>query len=65
TQGDADFLPLAQGRAVVLKEDDGWESFATGLFRPWRHYIPLAPGATDLAQRLAWARAPPTPGAAQ
>lgn len=57
--GDADFLPLANSHAVVLKEEDGWESFATGLFKPWRHYIPLASGGVDLAERLAWARANP------
>ncbi|MFN3525570.1 MAG: hypothetical protein ACK4YU_05730 [Paracoccus sp. (in: a-proteobacteria)] len=64
TQGDADLLPLIQTNAVVLKEDDGWQSMITGLFRPWRHYIPLAPGATDLALRLDWARAHPVECAA-
>lgn len=56
TEGDADFLPLADSHATVLKEEDGWESFVTRLFRPWTHYIPLAPQGADLVQRLDWAR---------
>ncbi|CAM3319377.1 glycosyl transferase family 90 [Paracoccus nototheniae] len=59
SEGDADFLTLAHSHAVVLKEEDGWESFITPIFRPWSHYIPLAPGATDLTDRLTWARANP------
>jgi hypothetical protein len=59
SDGDSDFLPLADSSAVVLKEEDGWESFATGLFKPWRHYIPLASGGGDLDERLAWARSNP------
>jgi hypothetical protein len=59
SDGDADFLPLADSNAVVLKEEDGWESVATGLFKPWRHYIPLASGGADLKERLEWARANP------
>ncbi|MBW7057015.1 hypothetical protein KY389_09970 [Paracoccus bogoriensis] len=59
TEGDSDLLPLIQDEAVVLAEDDGTESFVTGLFRPWRHVIPLEPGAADLTEKLAWARAHP------
>ncbi|MBM3604379.1 MAG: hypothetical protein FJX25_06375 [Alphaproteobacteria bacterium] len=44
---------------MVLKEEDGWESCITRLFQPWRDYIPMAAGGTDLAERLAWARAHP------
>lgn len=57
--GPEDFLPLANSRSVVLKEEDGWEMFASGLFRPWQHYIPLKPGGTDLARQLGWARSHP------
>lgn len=57
TSGAEDFLPLANSNSVVLLEEDGWETFARAVFRPWRHYIPLRPGAGDLADRLAWARA--------
>ena len=57
--GCPDFALLANSRSVVLKEEDGWESFHSGLFQPWQHYIPLAYGAGDLAERLSWARANP------
>ena len=59
TSGAEDLLPLINSNSVVLVEEDGWETFARGIFRPWRHYIPLRPGAADLPQRLAWARANP------
>ena len=59
SEGDSDLLPLLQDEAVVLAEDDGTESFVTGLFRPWRHVIPLEHGAADLPEKLAWARAHP------
>lgn len=57
--GASNFLPAAQSRGVVLKEEDGWELFYSGAFRPWEHFIPLAPGAVDLEERLDWARANP------
>ena len=59
TSGAEDFLPLANSNSVVLLEEDGWETFARGIFQPWQHYIPLRPGAGDLPERLAWARANP------
>ena len=55
----SNFLLAANSRSVVLKEHDGWELFYTDLFQPWQHFIPLAPGATDLDERLDWARANP------
>lgn len=63
TSGAEDLLPLLNSQSVVLLEEDGWQSFARALFQPWRHYIPLQPGAADLDQQLAWARA--RPGACQ
>ncbi|MDB2552868.1 glycosyl transferase family 90, partial [Paracoccus sp. (in: a-proteobacteria)] len=39
--------------------EDDWQGFHSGLFQPWRHYVPLAQGCGDLAERLAWARANP------
>lgn len=57
--GTDGFLPMAHGRSVVLKEEDGWEMFHTALFKPWEHYIPLKQGATDLDEKLEWARANP------
>lgn len=59
TSGAEDFLPLANSQSVVLLEEDGWETFARAIFQPWQHYIPLRPGAGDLPDRLAWARANP------
>lgn len=59
SEGDADALPLLGGQALVLIEEDGWEGFVTGLFRAHRHYLPLAPGCTDLDRQLDWARAHP------
>lgn len=59
TGGCEDLAFLANSRSVVLKEEDGWESFHSGLFQPWQHYIPLTYGAGDLAERLTWARANP------
>ena len=57
--GAGDFIRFANSNSVVLKEEDGWEHAFSGLFRPWEHYVPLACGAGDLAERLAWARAHP------
>ncbi|MEH6787865.1 MAG: glycosyl transferase family 90 [Paracoccus sp. (in: a-proteobacteria)] len=57
--GLRDFAALANTRSVVLKEEDDWQGFHSGLFQPWRHYVPLAQGCGDLAERLAWARANP------
>lgn len=55
----SNFFTAANSNAVVLKEEDGWELFYTSAFRPWEHYIPLEPGAGDVAEKLAWARANP------
>lgn len=57
--GGSNFLSAAQTHGVVLKEEDGWELFYSGAFRPWEHFIPLAPGAVDLEERLDWARGKP------
>lgn len=59
TDVGSNFLMAANSRSVVLKEEEGWEVFYTGLFRPWEHYIPLAPRCTDLTAKLDWARANP------
>lgn len=55
----SNFLSAAAANAVVLKEEDQWELFYTAAFRPWEHYIPLAPGGDDIEARLDWARANP------
>ncbi len=53
------FISAIQSNSVLLKEEDGWDVFYLPLFRPWEHYIPLAPGAGDAAEKLDWARANP------
>ena len=53
----SNFVFAANSNSVVFKEEDGWEQFYTCLFEPWVHYIPLAAGAIDIPDKLAWARA--------
>lgn len=53
------FLGVMNSRSVTLKEEDGWQVFYSGLFKPWIHYIPLEKGAGDIRQKLDWARANP------
>lgn len=55
----SNFLGAANSRSVVLKEEDGWEVYYLGRFKPWKHYIPLARDCADIAEKLAWARANP------
>lgn len=52
----SNFFDAVQSGALVFKETDGWELFYTGSFRPWEHYVPVAPGGTDLHEKLDWAR---------
>ncbi|MFV0301095.1 MAG: glycosyl transferase family 90 [Paracoccus sp. (in: a-proteobacteria)] len=54
-----ELLPALNAGAVVLKEEDGWQLYHSGLIRPWEHYIPLEYGAGDLAGKLDWARRNP------
>jgi hypothetical protein len=55
----SNFILAANSNSVVLREETGWELFYDPLFRPWEHYIPLAPAAADLRDKLAWARGHP------
>ena len=55
----SNFLMAADSGSVVLREEDGWEWFYDGQFRPWEHYVPLVRGGDDLEERLEWARAHP------
>ncbi|MBL1436853.1 MAG: hypothetical protein COB08_011750 [Rhodobacteraceae bacterium] len=59
TDTGSNFLMAANSYSVVLKEEDGWALFYTTAFQPWQHYIPLLPGAPDIIEKLAWARANP------
>ncbi|MDJ0627827.1 MAG: glycosyl transferase family 90 [Rhodobacter sp.] len=55
----SNFFLAANSNSVVLKEEDGWALFYTDAFKPWEHYVPLARGASDLDEKLEWARANP------
>lgn len=55
----SNFLSAINSRSVLLKVEDGWEVFYSGLFEPWKHYIPLARYGTDVAEKLTWARQNP------
>ncbi|HMM07772.1 MAG TPA: glycosyl transferase family 90 [Paracoccus solventivorans] len=41
--------------SVGLVQDTPYETFASGHFRPWEHYIPFAEDGSDLPARLDWA----------
>lgn len=55
----SNFIPAIDSRSVLLAEEDGWEVFYSGRFRPWVHYIPVARHLSDIEEKLAWARAHP------
>lgn len=55
----SNFLSAASSSALILKEEDGWELYYTKAFKPWVHYVPLREGATDIEEKLAWARGHP------
>ncbi|WP_330449089.1 glycosyl transferase family 90 [Paracoccus marcusii] len=59
----SNFISGLDQNGVLLAEDDGWQVFYSGRFRPWEHFIPVARHLTDLEDKLAWARAHPTPAA--
>lgn len=43
--------------SVALVMDTSFETFASGHFRPWEHYIPFKRDLSDLAENVAWAEA--------
>lgn len=51
----SNFLPALNSNSVVLKEEEDWVLFYSGLFHPWEQYIPLAPGLSDLEEKADWA----------
>jgi hypothetical protein len=55
----SNFLGVVNSFSLCFKEEHGWETFYSGSYKPWEHYVPLALGATDLDERLDWARANP------
>lgn len=55
----SNFISGLDQNGVLLAEDDGWQVFYSGRFRPWEHFIPVVRHLTDLEDKLAWARAHP------
>lgn len=55
----SNFIGAIDSQSVLLKEEDGWEVFYSGRFKPWIHYIPLERYCADIAEKLAWARENP------
>lgn len=55
----SNFMAAIDSQSVLLSEENGWEVFYSSRFRPWEHFIPLAPHAADIADKLAWARENP------
>ncbi|MDP0929211.1 glycosyl transferase family 90 [Paracoccus onubensis] len=55
----SNFIPMINSRSVLLKEEDGWEVYFSGRFKPWKHYIPLQRYCGDLGEKLEWARRNP------
>lgn len=53
------FITAIDSQSVLLAEEDGWEVFYSGRFKPWKHYIPLQRHGADIGEKLAWARANP------
>ncbi|MBK4216397.1 hypothetical protein JJJ17_10715 [Paracoccus caeni] len=55
----SNFIPMIDSQSVLLKEEDGWEVFYSGRFKPWKHYIPLEKYCGDVLEKLSWARKNP------
>ncbi|MDN5568800.1 MAG: hypothetical protein L0G27_08675, partial [Paracoccus sp. (in: a-proteobacteria)] len=56
----SNFVSALDSRSVLFAEDDGWQVFYSGRFKPWEHFIPIARYGTDILDKLDWARANPT-----
>lgn len=55
----SNFISAISSNSVLFKEDDGWEVFYSGRFKPWKHYIPIERYGADIIEKLAWARENP------
>lgn len=55
----SNFIPMIDSQSVLLAEQDGWEVFYSGRFKPWKHFIPVARYCGDILEKLAWARENP------
>lgn len=56
----SNFITAINSRSVLLAEEDGWEVFYSGRFKPWKHYIPVVRYGADIQEKLAWARENPS-----
>jgi hypothetical protein len=43
--------------SLALVMDGAFETFASGHFRPWEHYVPFKADLSDLEERLDWCKA--------
>lgn len=55
----SNFISAINSRSVLLAEQDGWDVFYSGRFKPWKHFIPVARYGADIKEKLAWARRNP------
>ena len=55
----SNFIGAINSQSVLLKEEDGWEVYYLGRFKPWIHYIPVELYCADIQEKLAWARLNP------
>lgn len=55
----SNFISALDSNSVLFAEDDGWQVFYSGRFRPWEHFIPIARYGTDILDKLEWARSHP------
>jgi len=51
------FYWVMNSGSVGLVQDTPFETFASGHFEPWTHYIPFSEDCSDLDARLAWGEA--------
>lgn len=55
----SNFMQMINSQSVLLNEEDGWEVYYSGRFKPWKHYIPLQRYCDDIEEKLDWARENP------
>lgn len=55
----SNFIAAINSRSVLLAEEDGWQVYYSGRFKPWKHYIPLVRYGADITEKLQWARENP------
>ncbi|RJE80377.1 glycosyl transferase family 90 [Paracoccus sp. JM45] len=55
----SNFISALDSNSVLFAEDDGWQVFYSGRFKPWVHFIPIARYGNDILEKLDWARSNP------